>query len=636
VTHVRTSLRRRAVFSAGAALLCLAVVTTAAAPLSDDAIRALRTETAARRDAFFGAEAGQPFRPAAIQKDWNNRGDFTRHYNQSVIVFAARAFHLGEQLPEANRALREMCQYHLDHPQTLLEIHSFPWTLSVLPQLCCEYGPGGTRAADRLDRATHELILRTMWTWARARSKISEAEREQSRTWWITDSENHHANHFTSCWAVALVLASQAEYRHLKYEDGRTAAEHAAAWTAYLRDYLRERGRKGMTIEIDSPSYAVTTLSAAYRIHALTDDPVLRQRAAAYVTLFWALWAEHQLDGVGGGAKTRCYPDSARRGTDFLRRAAWYTLGLGDPRFVHASMLPLVTSTLALPDVLFDLAHDTAGRGTYEIRQRRIGLAEPGYSQPHSYRMRADAPGLLRYGYATPDFIMGSFLHEALPEESWAAISGQNRWAGVIFRGEPDARIYPAAVNRKGDSVYNAFWSVQARGALVAQPLAAHRRVDEWRVYFSRAGLSAPQREGRWIFADAEGAYAAVHVARGEFAFLDEPKEKFGRWLRCADATTPVVLEVAPRAAFPDAAAFRRAVLARPAAFAGAAFTYTSLAGDTLTLFTDQSRPTQINGRPVDLAPARVYDSPFVQSDWDSGVVRVRKGDRELVLDFNR
>lgn len=30
--------------------------------------------------------------------------------------------------------------------------------------------------------------------------------------------------------------------------------------TAYLREYLRERGRKGMTIEVDSPSYAITKM----------------------------------------------------------------------------------------------------------------------------------------------------------------------------------------------------------------------------------------------------------------------------------------------------------------------------------------------------------------------------------------
>ncbi len=615
-------------------LLAWPAVSTAA--LTDTEIAAVRTASRERCTAFFQKEAGKPFVPAAIQKDWNNRGDFTRHYNQSVVLFAFRAFQLNEQLPAANQALRDMCQYHLDRPQTLLEIHSFPWTLSMLPQLCRLFGPEGTRTPGLISPATHALILRTMWVWAREKSKIADAELAQSHTWYITDSENHHANHFASCWAVSLQLAQTPEHRDRKYEDGHTAREHLAAWTAYLREYLLERARKGMTIEIDSPSYAVTTLNSFYRIYELTDDPVLKQRASDYLTLFWALWAEHQIDGVGGGAKTRTYADSAKRGTDFMRRAAWYVMGLGDPKFVHASMLPFVTTSWAMPAVVIDLALDTPGRGTYEVRQRRMGLAEAGYSRPHDYRIRTDTGGILRYGYCTPDFIMGSLLTEARPEDDWAAISSQNRWTGVIFRGEPDARIYPATVNREGESIYNGHWEVQAHGTLIAQKLKTNRRVDAWRVWFSQAGLSAPQREGRWTFAEAPGAYAAVHVVRGEFDLPESAQEKFGRWLVCADDLSPVILEVAAKSGALSFAAFRQAILARPVAVAGQTLSYTGLQGDRFTFDIDQGQPPQINGRPVNLAPGRVYDSPFVQSDWNSGVVTVQKGGRKLVLDFNR
>jgi hypothetical protein len=38
----------------------------------------------------------------------------------------------------------------------------------------------------------------------------------------------------------------------------------------------------------------------------------------------------------------------------------------------------------------------------------------------------------------------------------------------------------------------------------------------------------------------------------------------------------------------------------------------------------------------VDYAPPKAFDSPFIQSGWDSGVVTIRKGQRRLVLDFNR
>jgi len=41
------------------------------------------------------------------------------------------------------------------------------------------------------------------------------------------------------------VPARQPEYRERKFEDGHTPLEHYEAWTNYLREYFRQRGRKG-------------------------------------------------------------------------------------------------------------------------------------------------------------------------------------------------------------------------------------------------------------------------------------------------------------------------------------------------------------------------------------------------------
>jgi hypothetical protein len=109
-------------------------------------------------------------KPAPIFKDWNKRGDFTRHYVQSVLLFASRALYLNEPLAEANKALSEMCQYHLDRPQTFLEIHSFPGALRHLAQLAQFYGPDGTRGKGRLSPETYRVMLATMWEWAKVKS----------------------------------------------------------------------------------------------------------------------------------------------------------------------------------------------------------------------------------------------------------------------------------------------------------------------------------------------------------------------------------------------------------------------------------------------------------------------------------
>lgn len=106
-----------------------------------------------------------------------------------------------------------------------------------------------------------------------------------------------------------------------------------------------------------------------------------------------------------------------------------------------------------------------------------------------------------------------------------------------------------------------------------------------------------------------------------------------------------MIIEVARKADFAYAstgkdaesvayAMFRSQVLSLPLKFNGKKLTYQSLGGDTFSFYADYSQSPKVNGIRVDYAPAKVFDSPFIQSQWNSGIVTIRKGKRKLVLDF--
>ena len=272
-----------------------------------------------------------------------------------------------------------------------------------------------------------------------------------------------------------------------------------------------------------------------------------------------------------------------------------------------------------------------------------MGLISPGLERPQ-FRLRTDVSGVLRSSYVTLDFIVSSLLCAARPAEDWAPVSAQNRWQGVIFRGAIDARIYPYC--ESDHSSYNQQWAVQHKGTLIAQKLKTSEHADGLRVWFSKEGLSAPVKDGGWYFTEAAGAWAAVRVVSGEAEFppekaeADARKKKAaagdddgetsaaaarGRVLKCSDDFSPVIVEVARKTDFATLETFRKAVLALPIKTEKGVLTYTGLSGDRFTFFTDQSQPPQVNGERIDYAPAKVYDSPFVQSDWDSGVVTIQK-----------
>ena len=66
----------------------------------------------------------------------------------------------------------------------------------------------------------------------------------------------------------------------------------------------------------------------------------------------------------------------------------------------------------------------------------------------------------------------------------------------------------------------------------------------------------------------------------------------------------------------------------------GPVLEYKSIYGDRITLDTSFEKTPTINGKPVDYAPEKVFESPFLNADWNSGIVTISKGNRKKVLNF--
>ena len=95
---------------------------------------------------------------AEIVPDWKGRGNMCRGYTNSVTNFAMQAFWLDEQVAEANQALRSLCDHYLTHQDDLHESHSFHWAGATFSRLWCFFGPGGSRATDRIDAQTQSRM----------------------------------------------------------------------------------------------------------------------------------------------------------------------------------------------------------------------------------------------------------------------------------------------------------------------------------------------------------------------------------------------------------------------------------------------------------------------------------------------
>lgn len=618
-----------------------------------DAVK-LRDTFEDRWGLLVAAQKGKPFEPAAIDYDWNNRGNFTRKYANSVTLFAMQAFHLVEHMDEANDALQKLCQHYLDHPTDLYEAHSFHWSGALYNRLWAFFGEEGSVAAGRIGEDTQALMLEMMWAWSRKASVDLDPSTDSDGMWRFPNSENHHAMGIVTTLGFCGVLKSHANYAARAFEDGRNASEHYSAWTAYLKAYFRARAGKGQSVEIASKSYNAHTIQMWYNVFDFAADAVLRRMSGDFIDLYWATWAEEQIDGIRGGGKNRIYQGPGSRtaaGGGVVDMAALYLGDRVDGK-INAMDWVVATSGYRMPLEVMRLALDVEARGEYEVVQRCMGLAERGWERtplppvvPFGFSgLRSDFGGFLRYSYCTPDFVMGTLMSEARPYTDWSPGAAQNRWQGVIFRGHTDAAIVPECLAvdthlnlQNHANTVNQHWSVQAKGTLITQKLACpelSKQTGDSRVWISSQGLTEPVEKDGWVFVESDGAFAGVRVARGGYAWDAEEPGK-GRWLRCEDDLSPIVIEVGRKVNYASAEAFGDAVAKTVLTMRGDVLEYESVGGDWFVFHVDYSAVPKINDTDVDYAPGKVYDSPYVKSDWDSGVVKITYDGNVRVLDFN-
>jgi hypothetical protein len=608
--------------------LLVALVPSPGSTMTDAELQAMIDGFDARRDEMLRRQLANPYPEGGV---W--------HYAD----FALAALYLNERVDEGNEAILTIRREFPVDPDPRPgpeepEVDDFHWSINLLQRIYFLFNANSSFFPGRLTPEAEAALLAIFWDSGRRHCRIEYADPE--RTWWIWGSENHGAMRSSGFWGTAHILKDSPDYRDRRYEDGSTPAEMAAAWDAFYRRFARQRAGKGLLVEIAS-TYNKYTLQGWYNMADFASDPVLKQRIKMLLDLFWADWAIEQIDGVRGGGKHRIYPGgTSTSGARFSGTGmASYYFGLGGARSQHPGHMCAATSTYRPPLCVMDMALDVEGRGTYEYVSRRMGLnllPKPDEADWETYVMRPDYGGILRYTYCTPDFIMGTSMVEARPHEQWAAISSQNRWDGVVFGGARDACLFAQPLKPERGSVYNSHWTVQRKGIMILQKLLTHRHAHGQRIWFAEA--LERSEEGGWVFAEAPRAYAACRVVSGGTHWEEAVPEDgaVGTWLACEDEFTPIIFEVARKSDFPDLAAFKSAIGSSPLSVEDGVLRYrSSFYGDELTFHADSAEPPRVNGKPVDFRPSNTYDSPFIQSEWGSGIVTLQKDGRRVVLNFN-
>ncbi|QTL02256.1 hypothetical protein J5J86_15800 [Aquabacter sp. L1I39] len=489
------------------------------------------------------------------------------------------------------------------------------------------FGKNGEKQAGLIDPEIEAAAIRIFQKWAGPTCKIKEASRED--VWSIWGSENHGAQRDATCWSAARLSMMYPEIGEFKYEDNSNAQEQKDAWSKYLKIYIKSRARNGVLIEYFSPTYAQYTLSPFYNYFDFADDSDLRRLSQNFLDLWWATWAQEQIDGTHGGSKTRAYPSVLANGSP-MRLAAFMYFGFRTEIKLAPGQTPAITSAYRPPTVVADIAIDKKGRGTYEVRTRAPGHQYvPFYN--NWYDIDPDAHDIVRIAYVTPSFIMGSALYPKKDVKYWSSISCQNRWAGVVFEGDGSQRVsISPGSSQSNRSNCNSFWSVQYKSMLIAQRLSSPYGVNVGPMRIWVGPSFRTSKCSTWTILEGNG-YVAIEPAWGSMF----PDEKNPNFLALSDSEAPVILQAAERSEYRTSEDFCAdlANLTLRISDGGIEISH-KVENRSVIFYTRSQRLPKIDGVEISLNEDFVFRSPFIRLSRGGAIVRIAKDGKVLDLNF--
>jgi len=467
--------------------------------------------------------------------------------------------------------------------------------------------------------------------------------------WFIQGSENHDLMDLANAYLALQAVRGLDAYRDRKLPDGHTPPEHVKAWEAYYARYALERARNGLFVEI-SPTYGKWFVGEFVNMYEFAESPLVRRRMEMLLHLMWADWSIDQLNGVRGGGKTRAYQGAysqlgTRDSWDLMGRALTGREGWYWKNYAILSHMALVTSRYTLPDIVLDIALNREGVEPFvfqSVRPAKLGRAPPNPPDEKGYWLDGTGGRMLRYSYGTPECVMGSWMLD--PRLEYAAINTQNRWQGVIFSTGPNMRVFPQSVALGNGKTYNQHVAVQHRNVMVVARHPRAKQTGHMRVFFPKAIRKRIVERNGWVVVKEGGAWLGVRVLSGQrhattknYRFREGNRN--GDWLWPEEEKPPVVFVVSQVSRHRTLEGFLACLGRHEYGFENGCATYAFVDDTGAEIRLDlggQPGLPRVNGKPVNLRPEKVFDSPFMTSVHGSGIVEIRKGTRRLILDFNQ
>jgi len=277
------------------------------------------------------------------------------------------------------------------------------------------------------------------------------------------------------------------------------------------------------------------------------------------------------------------------------------------------------------------------------------------------HRLAADS-ALVNYAYRTPHYLLGSTLQNpalAMPDPKtgaltlkYSGISRQKRACGMLFddpASDEICAVYPEIGHVGGGRPQHSFWSVQHENVLILQRIAPLGRstlgsynTDAIGINFAGKALKKVE-EGGWIFASNGKAFVGVKFLDGGYVWDEKHVLATPANFNKATDKSRILLHAGDIASHGSFENFQADVLASRLTVTpdkvdyqfGPATNHLEIALYDAKALDRFSLPL-INGKPVDVRPAKTYQSPYLNGDFGSDKISVSVGPLHRLLDFSK
>jgi len=576
-------------------------------------------------------------------------------------LWTLSALYLNEKVDEANaRLLRRAKEYIATNPATSQRTSpeaqgNLPWTFFSLTdyvRTLCLFHSKSRFFPGRLKPETEAAMKEALWLWVRGESRI--ADTGTNNLFLLLGTENHDLNRRPNYYLITALLKDDPSYRDRKLADGHTVAEHADAYTAFYREWPRKRAASGLWVEVGSNTYQKYSWPALFNLHELSPDPVIRKRFGLLLDLAFVEEEQISVQGRRGGGRSRAYaePNPFDSYKNLLFAPEGRPAGSSHSRVIETSRYQLPPEAILLRKRTFPAAEP------FVIRNRVLGELETAESEA-GQRLSPDS-ALVNYAYRTPHYLLGSTLQNpalsmpdpktGAPTLKYSGISRQNRSCGMLFDdpSSPEICAVSAVIEHgSGGRPQHSFWSVQHENVLILQRIAPMGRstlgsysTGTVGIGFAGKALKKVEEDG-WIFASNGKAFVGVKFLDGGYQWDAKQSVATPANFKQATDKSRILLHAGDIASHGSFDKFKADVLAcrlnvtpdkvdyqfGPATNHLEVTLYDAKAFDRFTL-------PLINGKTVDLRPAKTYQSPYLNGDFGSDKIAVTVGPIKRLLDF--